>query len=93
MLKPNDKVRIKFQEEGKRKGIILKKLQPRRLYLVKTEQGLIIKRNRRYLLKTQEKINNPVTNTIIKIYSITHKKMNIPTLTNNTTKILAEVVG
>ena len=62
MLKPNDKVRIKLQEKCKRKGIILKKIQQSRSYLVKTEQGLIIKRNRQHLLKIQEKVINPVTN-------------------------------
>ena len=46
MLKPNYEVTIKFQEKSKRKGIILKKkLQQPRSYLVKIEQGLIIKRN------------------------------------------------
>ena len=55
MLKPNDNVRIKFQEKWKRKGMILKKLPQPRSCLLKSEQGLIIKRNRRHLLKTQEK--------------------------------------
>ena len=45
MLKPNDRVGIKFQGKWKRKGMILKKLQQPRSYLVKTEQGLIMKRN------------------------------------------------
>ena len=50
------------------------KLQQPRSYIVKTEQGLII-RNRRHLLKTQEKINNPITN-----------KHNYENIFNNTKK-------
>ena len=57
-LQPYDKVRIKYQNNWKRKGTVLRKLDQPRSYVVKTDEGQIIKRNRRHLLKTREKTDN-----------------------------------
>lgn len=67
-LNKNDNVRIRSQGNWNLKGKIVKKLKEPRSYLIKTEQGKYLRRNRRHLLK-QMKILRAKLHTTMKIYS------------------------
>lgn len=60
-LNKNDNVRIRSQGNWNLKGKIIKKLKEPRSYLIKTEQGKYLRRNRRHLLKTNENLTRKVT--------------------------------
>ena len=60
-LKVNDNVRIRFQGNWNRKRRVIKKLEEPRLYLIETEEGNYLRRNRRHLLKTYEKPSSITT--------------------------------
>lgn len=56
-LNPGDSVRVLSDNKWKMKGRVLEKLIYPRSYLVETEKGTKIRRNRRHLLKTKENIH------------------------------------
>lgn len=62
-LKTNDTVRIRFQGIWNKKGRLVKKLNEPRSYLVKKTEGNYFRRNRRHLLKTNEKQARNTTST------------------------------
>ena len=49
ILKINDTVRIRFQGNWNRKRKVIKKLEESRSYLIETEKGNYLRRNRRHL--------------------------------------------
>lgn len=57
ILKQNNSVKIKFNNNWFRKGNIIKKQAQLRSYLVLTEEGKQMKHNRHHLLKTKKPTN------------------------------------
>ena len=57
VLKPNDVVRVRKDNKWETKGYVIVQLSPIS-YKIRTEDGRVIRRNRRQLMKTVESCNN-----------------------------------
>lgn len=87
-LKKDDTVRILSQEKWNLKGKIVKKLKEPRSYLIKTEQGKYVRRNRRHILKTKENQKFKIKHDYKNIFNQENSQKQVVSKTTSENKII-----